>query len=225
MTPQPSVSKRVKNISISKPIVYGNTATPFGPTRPADAPVDHTHHWTIYVKDPAIEGDLTPFIKKVVFKLHDTYTPPSRVVDKPPFEITETGWGEFEIGIKIYFNNAESGNAAEKTLQLYHHLKLHPYGSEMLQNKNGTDVIESSVYDEIIFNEPTETMFEMLTEKPGSFLHSHNKNSDVKFTKQLEAQELDRLSSGLEVVLEQISKQKQLLEELEKDRVELLESS
>lgn len=26
-----------------------------------------------------------------------------RTVTKPPYEITETGWGEFEIIIKIYF--------------------------------------------------------------------------------------------------------------------------
>ena len=27
------------------------------------------------------------------------------VVTKPPFEVTETGWGEFEIAIKIYFHD------------------------------------------------------------------------------------------------------------------------
>lgn len=27
------------------------------------------------------------------------------VVVKPPYEVTETGWGEFEIIIKIYFND------------------------------------------------------------------------------------------------------------------------
>ena len=28
-----------------------------------------------------------------------------RVVSKPPYEVKETGWGEFEIQIKIYFND------------------------------------------------------------------------------------------------------------------------
>ena len=27
------------------------------------------------------------------------------VVTKPPYEVTETGWGEFEIIIKIYFHD------------------------------------------------------------------------------------------------------------------------
>jgi len=29
----------------------------------------------------------------------------SRVVYKPPYEVKETGWGEFDIQIKIYFND------------------------------------------------------------------------------------------------------------------------
>lgn len=39
-------------------------------------------------------------------------------------QVTETGWGEFDIIIKLFFA-AESG---EKPLQLVHHLKLHPWG-------------------------------------------------------------------------------------------------
>ena len=27
------------------------------------------------------------------------------VINKPPYEVTETGWGEFEVVIKIYFND------------------------------------------------------------------------------------------------------------------------
>jgi len=27
------------------------------------------------------------------------------VVLQPPYEVTETGWGEFEVIIKIYFND------------------------------------------------------------------------------------------------------------------------
>ena len=44
-------------------------------------------------------------------------------IDRAPFQVTETGWGEFEIAIKIFFV-PESG---EKPLQTHHHLKLHPW--------------------------------------------------------------------------------------------------
>jgi YEATS domain-containing protein 4 len=44
-------------------------------------------------------------VKKVHFKLHESYAEPNRIVVKPPYEVTETGWGEFEIVIKIYFHD------------------------------------------------------------------------------------------------------------------------
>lgn len=44
-------------------------------------------------------------------------------IDKPPFQVTETGWGEFDVQIKIIFV-PESG---EKPLTTYHRLKLHPW--------------------------------------------------------------------------------------------------
>ena len=47
--------------------------------------------------------DMSAYVKKVNFKLHDSYSNAARTVTKPPYELTETGWGEFEIVIKIYF--------------------------------------------------------------------------------------------------------------------------
>jgi YEATS domain-containing protein 4 len=44
------------------------------------------------------------------------------VIEKPPFEVSETGWGEFEIQIKIFF----VAEAAEKVISVSHLLKLHP---------------------------------------------------------------------------------------------------
>lgn len=46
---------------------------------------------------------MSTYVKKVHFKLHESYPNQNRVVTKPPYEVTETGWGEFEIVIKIYF--------------------------------------------------------------------------------------------------------------------------
>jgi len=42
-----------------------------------------------------------------------------RIVSKPPYEVSETGWGEFEVQIRIYFNDLN-----EKIVTLYHGLKL-----------------------------------------------------------------------------------------------------
>ena len=54
----------------------------------------------MYVRDPE-NKDLSHVVDKVVFKLHDSFEKPVRVVEAPPFELTETGWGEFEIGITV----------------------------------------------------------------------------------------------------------------------------
>ncbi|VDM54306.1 unnamed protein product [Angiostrongylus costaricensis] len=93
------VVERMKGKRIIKPIVYGNTATPFGYKRESD---QHTHQWTVFLK---MFNDDNPsdFIRKVQFKLHDSYAVNTRVCDKPPYEVTETGWGEFEVQMRIYF--------------------------------------------------------------------------------------------------------------------------
>jgi len=40
-------------------------------------------------------------LKKVTFKLHSSFTNPDRDVVHPPFELTESGWGEFDIGVEV----------------------------------------------------------------------------------------------------------------------------
>ncbi|TID30282.1 hypothetical protein CANINC_001162 [Pichia inconspicua] len=183
MAPPGSTHKRIKQVSISKPIIYGNVATRFSPVNPIPptAPKDHTHSWTVFVRDPT-GNDLSQYIKKVVFKLHDTYPNATRTIEQPPFEVTESGWGEFEIVIKIFFHT-EGG---EKNVTLVHHLKLHPYdGTISMDGK-----VESVLYDEIVFNEPTETAFAMLTQNPGSLL-------DDKLKKR-ENDELDRIAKAID---------------------------
>ena len=68
-------------------------------------------------------------------------------MEHPPFELTETGWGEFELTIKLQFV-PESG---EKPVMLYHNLRLHPYeedGSISTANKNKP--VQSFQYDELV---------------------------------------------------------------------------
>lgn len=64
-----------QNIAVSRPIIYGNSATPLNGKKVTDP--DHTHRWTISVRGVNNE-DISYFIKKVAFKLHDTYENPNR---------------------------------------------------------------------------------------------------------------------------------------------------
>uniref|UniRef100_A0A8C6APV1 YEATS domain-containing protein n=1 Tax=Monodon monoceros TaxID=40151 RepID=A0A8C6APV1_MONMO len=61
--------RRVKGVTIIKPIVYGNVAQYFGKKIEEDG---HTHQWT----------DISAYVKKIHFKLHESYGSPFRVVTK-----------------------------------------------------------------------------------------------------------------------------------------------
>uniref|UniRef100_A0A914D887 Protein AF-9 homolog n=1 Tax=Acrobeloides nanus TaxID=290746 RepID=A0A914D887_9BILA len=145
--------ERIRNQKIVKRIIYGNTAIRFDRKREADG---HTHEWTLYLRSYDQE-DLSKFIRKVQFKLHDSYPNPLRWAEQPPFEISETGWGEFEVQIKIYFVDVN-----EKPLTAYYYLRLF---QPVFQLANGKEMVVAEYYDEIIFQEPTLIMYQVLTDQ------------------------------------------------------------
>lgn len=147
----PDSGGRIRGVTIVKPVVYGNIAKAFGKKREEDG---HTHQWTVYVK-PYKNEDMSTYVKKVHFKLHDSYPEPNRVVSKYPYEVTETGWGEFEIVIKIYFHDPNE----RPTVTLYHILKLFQSGSDAISSKK----LVSEFYEEIVFQDPTALMQNLLT--------------------------------------------------------------
>ncbi|KAL6063735.1 YEATS domain-containing protein 4, variant 2 [Balamuthia mandrillaris] len=158
-------TKRLKGVVVERAVVYGNKAWWLG--KKADEL--HTHRWTAFVRGPAGDEDISYFVKKVVFTLHPSFKDPVRVVDKPPFEITETGWGEFELAIRIHFVDA-----SERPVDLYHPLVLYPLEPEGPALVPGTvsDAVRRSEkipvirenYDEIVFKNPTEYFNNILQE-------------------------------------------------------------
>lgn len=97
---------------------------------------------------------MSTFIKSVTFTLHESFRQNQRIIDHFPFEVREQGWGEFEIKIKIEFKND-----AEYPVTLSHSLKLHPLNRE--PSKENVPVV-NEIYDEFVFNEPTEYMYQLL---------------------------------------------------------------
>jgi transcription initiation factor IIF auxiliary subunit len=79
------------------------------------------HRWSCYVRGLNNDEDISYFIKKVVFQLHPSFPEPVKTVEKFPFEIHQTGWGEFDISIKIFFVDP-----SERPIEMLHALKLHP---------------------------------------------------------------------------------------------------
>lgn len=82
-----------------------------------------------------------------------------RTIESPPFEVNETGWGEFEIQIKLYF----VPESMEKPQTLWHTLTLHPYGDDIEGKKERREVVKSINYEEVVFNEPVEQFYDILT--------------------------------------------------------------
>ncbi|KAI5476853.1 hypothetical protein MNV49_007087 [Pseudohyphozyma bogoriensis] len=191
-----SGTKRIRGVSVYRPIIYGNSACLIGPGEP---PVgDHTHRWTVAVRSavaPAVltrdpnqhiggGDDISHFIKKVTFKLHDTYSTPLRSIESPPFEVTETGWGEFDIHIKIFF----VPEANEKPINLTHHLKLHPWPlAPPTIPANPSDPpleipepllspVHAWQYEEIVFSEPMDPFYTILLGKQPTPLPKSNRH-------------------------------------------------
>lgn len=153
---------RKPKLTLSNPTpVFGSVAKPFtDDLRPSDVNAEHTHQWQVYVR--GVDGeDISYWLKKVQFKLHETYPDALRTVEAPPFEVMETGWGEFDVQIRLHF----VAEANEKAATLWHGLKLHPYGPDADDQRERKEII-SQHYEEILFNEPSEAFFEVLTSGP-----------------------------------------------------------
>eukprot|EP01101_Sappina_pedata_P000363 TRINITY_DN10388_c0_g1_i1.p1 TRINITY_DN10388_c0_g1~~TRINITY_DN10388_c0_g1_i1.p1 ORF type:complete len:221 (+),score=53.07 TRINITY_DN10388_c0_g1_i1:60-665(+) len=143
----------MKGLVYKRPVIYGTIAYWLG--KKADA--KHTHRWTCYLRGPANE-DLSHFIKKVVFTLHSSFEKPKRAVEAPPYEITETGWGEFQIAMRIYFVDS-----TEKSIDTFFPLCL--YGSDPTPQSMSKPVI-TEMYDEIVFVEPNTAFYKRLINNP-----------------------------------------------------------
>jgi YEATS domain-containing protein 4 len=113
----------------------------------------------VYVK-PYFNEDMASYVKKVHFKLHESYANANRILTKPPYEVTETGWGEFEIVIKIYFHDP-----TERPVTIYHILKLFqsPLHEGEVSSSDSKKGLVSESYEEIVFQEPTQLMQQLLT--------------------------------------------------------------
>ena len=78
-----------------------------------------------------------------------------RTLEKPPYEVTETGWGEFEIGVTVHF----ADDAGEKAVDLVAPLKLHHEvepGAPKPDKSQAKRPVVKEKYEELVFHEPHE---------------------------------------------------------------------
>ena len=163
MTIDEMSKRRLQNTTVACPVVYGSMALSMGKKQNEYA----THKWRLYLRGPNDE-DLSTFIAKVVFTLHPSFMVPVREITKSPFEVTETGWGEFEATLRIFFRDPE-----ESPLDLCHLIKLYHtptagspsgHGTNSTAALGGTksNPVVAEAYDEFVFTNPTEDFMQML---------------------------------------------------------------
>ena len=144
-------NKRMKDTTVYKPIVVGTMSAPQGKKGQKDPQFMQVHglkrRWCCYVRG-ANNEDISYFVKSVTFTLHETFKNYVRTVERPPFEVQEQGWGEFEIGIKIQFVDS-----SEKPVELHHQLKL--FHDDKSSSQPSKRPLVSEQYDEIVFAHPT----------------------------------------------------------------------
>jgi YEATS domain-containing protein 4 len=158
----PASTKRVKGTKLTRHFLIGNEAHLLPhPAYPNPPPENHTKGWKVYVRPLPNGPDITTWLKKVQFKLHHTYADASRTIEAPgPFEVAETGYGEFGVEIRLYFA-PESG---EKAVYREHYLVLAGYGSEEEKARmERENVIVAERLETVEFNEPTVEFFKALT--------------------------------------------------------------
>jgi hypothetical protein len=107
-----------------------------------------THRWHIYLRG-ANNEDLTPLVERVIFQLHPSFNNPTRVIDTAPFHVSELGWGEFEVSIRVFFRDGP-----EAPLELKHHLALFPKTGEPSMKRP----VVAERHDEFVFNQPPDPL-------------------------------------------------------------------
>jgi YEATS domain-containing protein 4 len=150
---QMSQAPRMTKTTVCLPIVYGSIAFPLKKVEEYN-----THIWYLYIRGPSHE-DLSSAISKVIFQLHPSFAQPVREIFHPPYTVTEKGWGEFEVTIRVYWKDE-----SEKPLVLTTPLKLYPSAASDNKHsslKDGEPVIHET-YDEVVFTDPTEIFYKQL---------------------------------------------------------------
>lgn len=80
-------------------------------------PEGFTHDWEVFVRGVE-SADISHFIDKVVFLLHETFQKPKRVLKEPPYSVKESGYAGFILPIEIYLKNRDEPKKIKFTYDL-----------------------------------------------------------------------------------------------------------
>lgn len=202
--------KRVRGTVLHIPIVHGSYAKHLGDK----GTESRSHEWTVYLR-PLHIADISHFIRHVEFVLHDSFEPSVRKVSEMPYEVNEYGWGEFEIIIRVFFNDS-----SEKCVEFFHPLRLFESSGEPSPKPV---VVEH--YDEIVFQDPPERLHSLLKTTPhgpGTKIKTSMISNFFKDFSGAESADLKKIEQARNRLRQETERQRDRYEELEEERALLL---
>lgn len=175
----------VQNLRIERKFLIGSEAWALDEkSRKPNTPPEHTKGWKVYVKQFPGGPDITTWLKGVQFKLHETYPNCLRPAKyAPPFEIHETGWGGFDVEIRLHFVDISE----QKYGKTRHYLQLEPYGSpSQIEKQKAENFVKSEICETVYFDMPNENFFAALTsESQFDYLKEGKKKKAIEGTEEL----------------------------------------
>lgn len=188
---------RLRDVDFVFPVCLGTVAFYLG----KKASEYNSHRWTVYVRGPN-NDDITHVVQKVTFQLHSSFKDNVRTVETAPFELTETGWGEFEIGITITM----VPEACVAPVELFHRLKLYSEEEGAAQSTKKPVVMEQ--LEELVFSEPVEAFYQRVsTFTPGPAPESPHKQYFPKHDERAELEKIRECRAKITQAVEAVKRQ------------------
>lgn len=105
---------------VKRRVVVGNVSK-YLPEEKRDPRLkDFPYKWMIYVDGTPKPEDITAYIAKVEFHLHESYKPNHVVtVSEAPFHLSRYAWGETQIKVRLFFHDERN-----KPVEVYHRLAV-----------------------------------------------------------------------------------------------------
>ena len=134
------------------------------------------------------------------------------MIDSPPFEVTEQGWGEFEISLQIFFHDSR-----EKPIELSHMLKLYPDSDAPAPAHGVAKPVVSERYDEFVFNSPSDALRQRLSTEivpsPKGWRTSPHAKYLTDYDADAPQDQLQQLYQVITAQLQEASKRRRLVED------------
>lgn len=129
---------------VERAVVVGSVAVPLG-VGERSAASQNTHRWSVYVR--ALHGhNLAFWLKSATFALHESFARPVRRISAAPFEVTERGWGEFDVHVTLQLHDPR-----ERPIELVHTLRIHPPAGTSVE-ADPTAAADAPVVSETVFD-------------------------------------------------------------------------